>query len=70
MLAGDSIKFPIETTSMSNYTFSRYCQFPEWIDDVKLVNFGYTGPPFTWARGKSAETRIQIRLDRALYNIK
>ncbi|KAA3481886.1 reverse transcriptase [Gossypium australe] len=43
--------------------------FRDLINDLQLIDFGFVGLPFTWARGNSQHTRIQCRLDRTLGNI-
>lgn len=49
LLTGDfnSIKSPIETTNVSKYTMQMYCQFASWINEVYIVDLGFTGTPFT-----------------------
>lgn len=51
-----SIKSLDETTSVSDYTFCRFVQFVSWINDMQLVDLGFVGPPFTWARGNDRKT--------------
>ena len=36
------------------------------IDDLRLVNLGFSGSCFTWSRGNDAHTFKGARLDRAL----
>ena len=47
----------------------RRCKrFKQWIDNYGLIDLGYSGPKYTWARGLSSTTRKEARLDRALCN--
>ena len=47
----------------------RRCErFQQWIDNNGLIDLGFYGPKFTWARGGSRPTRKEARLDRALCN--
>ena len=34
-----------------------------------LIDLGYTGPTFTWARGNSTQTFTGARLDQAVCNV-
>lgn len=46
------------------------CQkFANLIDDMGLIDLGFTGPKYTWSRGKTIENRKCARLDRALCNV-
>ena len=48
---------------------SRRCsRFKHWIENIGLIDLGFFGPKFTWARGLHPATRKEARLDRALCN--
>jgi len=47
----------------------RCTRFTQWIDNTGLIDLGFSGPKFTWARGLSPTTRKEARLGRALCNI-
>lgn len=40
--------------------------FGNWINDMSLIDMGFSGSQFTWKRGKSANTFVAKRLDRVL----
>ena len=40
--------------------------FGDWINDMSLIDMGFSGNQFTWKRGKSASTFVAKRLDRVL----
>ena len=40
--------------------------FGNWINDMSLIDMGFSGSQFTWKRGKSANTFVAKRLDRIL----
>lgn len=40
--------------------------FGEWINDLALVDMGFTGNQFTWRRGKEERNFVAKRLDRVL----
>lgn len=44
--------------------------FGRWFKDMKLVDFGFSGPGFSWVRGASVDTFTGARLDRAVGNLK
>ena len=46
----------------------RCTRFRHWIENSGLIDLGFFGPMFTWARGSHPETRKEARLDRALCN--
>ncbi|KAJ4847785.1 hypothetical protein Tsubulata_003331 [Turnera subulata] len=65
LLAGDFnvITNPCECRGIS-ISRSPVCKkFVDFIEQCHLLDLGYTGTPFTWARG-----RVRKRLDRALAN--
>ena len=43
-------------------------RFKNWIDNNGLIDLGFSGPKFTWARGLTPDSRKEARLDRALCN--
>ncbi|XP_074293045.1 uncharacterized protein LOC141619941 [Silene latifolia] len=46
---------------------ARRCEtFNEWIENCEHIELAFTGPPHTWARGNSVDTRQSARLDIAL----
>ncbi|KAJ8431281.1 hypothetical protein Cgig2_007614 [Carnegiea gigantea] len=61
-----------ETTSMEERnhggsdTLRRCTKFKFWIENTGLIDLGFSGPKFTWSRGRCWETRKCARLDRAL----
>ena len=71
LLAGDFN----ETSSLEEWNHGgpeilRKCQrFKSWIANTGLIDLGYSGPKFTWARGLTPATRKEARLDRALCNV-
>ena len=40
--------------------------FGEWINDLSLIDMGFTGNQFTWKRGKEGSSFVAKRLDRVL----
>ncbi|KAJ8436013.1 hypothetical protein Cgig2_007671 [Carnegiea gigantea] len=46
----------------------RCARFANWIENNGLIDLGYSGLCFTWARGNTWETRKSAQLDRALCN--
>lgn len=38
------------------------------MDECDFIGLGYTGVPFTWYNGQSADANVKIRLDRMLVN--
>ncbi|KAJ8450710.1 LOW QUALITY PROTEIN: hypothetical protein Cgig2_021182 [Carnegiea gigantea] len=40
-----------------------------WIENNALLDIGFTGPKFTWVRGRNPSTRKSARLDRVLCNV-
>ncbi|KAJ8440990.1 hypothetical protein Cgig2_020019 [Carnegiea gigantea] len=63
-----------ETTSLErrhrgSMDMSRRCdKFKFSIANNALIDLGFSGPKFTWNRGKTMETRKSARLDRGLCN--
>lgn len=43
--------------------------FQRWLDDSCLLDMGFSGPKFTWNRGRDVGTRISKRLDRVLFSV-
>ncbi|KAL8159774.1 hypothetical protein V2J09_001311 [Rumex salicifolius] len=43
-------------------------RFSSWIDEMEMIDLGYTGSKFTWTRGKDLSTQSAARLDRGLCN--
>ena len=70
LLAGDfNETASLEERNHGGADMWRRCQrFKAWIENNGLIDVGYSGPKFTWARGLSAATRKETRLDRALCN--
>lgn len=46
----------------------RCTRFKHWIENTGLIDLGYSGPKFTWSRGRDWSTIKKARLDRALCN--
>ncbi|KAJ8431324.1 hypothetical protein Cgig2_013540 [Carnegiea gigantea] len=71
LLAGDFN----ETTSLDERNHGgpdmlrRCTRFKHWIANTGLIDLGYSGPKFTWSRGRDWDTLKQARLDRALCNM-
>ena len=40
--------------------------FTDWINDMSLIDMGFSGNQFTWKRGKIKSTFVAKRLDRVL----
>ncbi|KAJ8423366.1 hypothetical protein Cgig2_026784 [Carnegiea gigantea] len=49
--------------------FGGQYRFNNWIENNALLDIGFTGPTFTWVRGRTPSTRKSARLDRALCNM-
>lgn len=58
-----------ERAGCSDGLKTRCQKFAAWIDEMELVDLGFTGPKYTWHKGNSVETRKIASLDRAIYNI-
>ncbi|KAA3483857.1 reverse transcriptase [Gossypium australe] len=71
LLAGDfnSIASMNEKCGGAPFDHNSTAPFRNAINDLRLIDFGFVGLPFTWARGNTPQTRIQCRLDRTLGNI-
>ena len=71
LLAGDfNETISLEERNHGVPEMLRRCKrFKHWIENTGLIDLGFSGPNFTWARGMSSATRKEARLDRALYNI-
>jgi len=60
----------LEERNHSSPEMLRRCKrFQQWIDNSGLIDLGFSGPKYTWARGLSSATRKEARLDRALCNL-
>jgi len=46
----------------------RCLNFNHWTESNGLIDLGFSGPRFTWSRGRSPETHKYTRLDRGLCN--
>ena len=46
----------------------RCSKFSNMIENNELIDLGFSGPRYTWARGRTVQTRKSARLDRALCN--
>lgn len=55
--------------SRSGGSHHKRSHFTNWISSLHLIDMGFSGNPFTWARGNHSNTHIQRRLDRVLCNI-
>ncbi|KAL8161277.1 hypothetical protein V2J09_012766 [Rumex salicifolius] len=53
----------------SNILSADSIHFGDWIHRNNLIDLGFHGSPFTWARGSEAVGLIQKRLDRVLVNM-
>lgn len=56
-------------SSGSGGLLNRRFRFAEWINELGLIDLGFVGSKYTWARGNYAHTRTSRRLDRALSNM-
>lgn len=52
-----------------SYMATRCAKFTNWIGNNVLLDIGFTGPNFTWVRGRTPSPRKSAILDRALYNL-
>ena len=70
LLAGDfNETVSLEERNHGGPEMVRRCtRFKHWIENTGLIDLGFSGPKFTWARGLSPNTRKEARLDRALCN--
>ena len=70
LLAGDFNKtVNLEERNHGGEEMLRRCaRFKHWIENSGLIDLGFSGPLFTWARGSHPQTRKEARLDRALSN--
>ncbi|KAA3481745.1 reverse transcriptase [Gossypium australe] len=71
LLAGDfnSIVLSNEKNGGAPFDHNSTAPFRDAINNIHLIDFGFVGILFTWARGNSHRTRIQCWLDRTLRNI-
>ncbi|KAL8129303.1 hypothetical protein V2J09_018458 [Rumex salicifolius] len=59
----------LEERSSESDGMRRRCErFSAWIDEMDMIDLGYTGSKFTWTRGKDLSTQSAARLDRGLCN--
>lgn len=58
-----------EVSNPTTFNQRRCKGINEWMFEENLVDLGYTGPIFTWMRGKDSDTFKGARLDRALSTI-
>ena len=70
LLAGDyNETISLEECNHGGPDMRRRCnRFKQWIENNGLIDLGYSGPKFTWARGLPHDTQKEARLDRALCN--
>ena len=71
LLAGDfNETISLKERNHGGSEMQRWCRrFKHWIDNTGLVDLGFSGPKFKWARGLTQATRKEARLDRALCNM-
>lgn len=55
-----------EVSNPATFCQARCKDFKDWVCTEGLVDLGFTGPSFTWTRGKDHNTFKGARLDRAL----
>lgn len=67
MLAGDfnETRLMSERTGNREGLVRRCRNFNDWVDGMQLLELKFSGPEFTWSRGRTLETRTCARLDRA-----
>lgn len=71
LIAGDfnSVTSAEEVSHPINFANHRCTDFNNWIFQEGLIDLGYSGPNFTWMRGRENETFKAARLDRAMGNV-
>ncbi|XP_031131792.1 uncharacterized protein LOC116033172 [Ipomoea triloba] len=71
LIAGDfnAIANDYECSSPSNPGNHKNADFRNWIFSEALLDLGFSGPNFTWRRGKEEGTFKGARLDRALCSL-
>ncbi|KAL8151165.1 hypothetical protein V2J09_020973 [Rumex salicifolius] len=57
-----------ERSSDSNNMRRRCERFFSWVDEMGLIDLGFSGSSYTWAWGRDPECRTTTRLDRGLCN--
>ncbi|KAL8152326.1 hypothetical protein V2J09_010086 [Rumex salicifolius] len=58
-----------EPTGTSDEMRRRCSKFNSWIDEMCMMELGYSGARFTWSRGLDPETRTCARLDCGLCDL-
>ncbi|KAL8141278.1 hypothetical protein V2J09_007299 [Rumex salicifolius] len=64
-----------ETMNMAERTGDSDCmrrrcdRFSSWVNDMELLDMGYSGPQYTWFRGVDEDSRTAARLDRGLCSV-
>ena len=58
----------MERRNCSSDLERRCANFNHWIENIGLIDLGFSGPQFTWARGRNPKSRQCARLDRGLCN--
>lgn len=53
-------------TNLDNRRVARFC---EWLNLTGLLDLGFSGPPYTWAKKCNGRTVLRERIDKALSNI-
>ncbi|XP_031124210.1 uncharacterized protein LOC116026924 [Ipomoea triloba] len=68
MAIGDfnSITCAEEVSNPDTFAANRCTKFKAWLDREGMVDIGFSGPKFTWTRGKNSEHFRGARLDRAV----
>lgn len=72
LIAGDfnSVTSADEVSHPNSFANHRCIDFNLWIFQEGLIDLGFSGPKFTWMRGRENETFKAAKLDRALGNVK
>lgn len=68
LVAGDfnSVTNMSEVSNPETFSSTRCSGFNNWIFEEGMIDLGFTGPNFTWMRGKVKDSFKGARLDRAL----
>ncbi|XP_031095076.1 uncharacterized protein LOC115999360 [Ipomoea triloba] len=71
LVAGDfnSVVSQDKVSNPESFSLNRCVEFNDWIFREGLMDLGFTGPKFTWARGQHTSTFKGARLDRVLGNV-
>ncbi|KAL8143889.1 hypothetical protein V2J09_016921 [Rumex salicifolius] len=65
LLLGDFNTANLEERTGNFDELRRRCaRFSNWIEEMNLLDLGYSGQRYTWSRGRDPETRTNARLDR------